>query len=136
MPASRASGIFERTEEIFLRLVASGRGPWHGSGLTVESGAGRVSEAGSAYWGTSQAALSLAAVGGGHAVALLPDTYNFPLHLLDDMTTAVPTPLVHIHYHQLASRGNANADALLDARLGLPVETREWLRSRLPLGAA
>lgn len=133
--ARRASGVFERTEEFFFRLVAAGLRPWDGRGLTVESGAGRVSEAGSAYWGTSQAAFSLAAVGGGHRVAILPDTYNFPLHLLDHPTTAVPTPLVHIHYHGLASSGDADANALLDARLGLPAESREWLRSRLPLSA-
>jgi hypothetical protein len=132
--ARRASGIFERTEEIFLRLVAAGLRPPHGKGFTVKSGAGIVGEAGSAYWGTSQAAFSLATIAGGHTVELLPDTYNFPLHCLDDMTMPVPTPLVHIHYHWLASGGKGDANALLDARLGLPAQTREWLRSRLPLG--
>jgi hypothetical protein len=133
LAARRDSGIFERTEEFFVRLVAAGLRPWSSNGLTVRSGAGIVSEAGSAYWGTSQAAFSLAAVGGSHTVELLPHTYNFPLHLLEDMTTAVPRPLVHVHYHWLASSGNDNANALLDARLGLSAEAREWLRLRLPL---
>jgi len=118
-----------------VRLAAAGLKPWDATGFTVESGTGLVGEAGGAYWGTSQAAFSLAAVAGNHSVRLLPDTYNFPVHLLDHMTTAVPATLVHIHYHWLASGRQDHDSALLDPRLGLPEQTREWLRSRLPLSA-
>ena len=131
--ARRANGIFERTEEFFERFVAAGLRPWCREGFVVRSGAEIVSKAGSAYWGTSQAAFSLAAVAGGHMVELLPGTYNFPLHCLDDMATAVPIPLVHIHYHWLASNNQEGASALLDGRLRLSAQVREWLRSRLPL---
>ena len=71
--ARRASEILERTEDIFRNLTTSNLKLWGGPGFTVRSGSGMVSELGSALWGTSQAALSLAAVAGGHQVALLPD---------------------------------------------------------------
>ena len=129
--ARRVSGIFERTEEFFERFVAAGLRPWCREGFVVRSGAEIVSEAGSAYWGTTQAAFSLAAVAGGHAVDLLPATYNLPLHFLDEM--AVPIPLVHIHYHWLASSNQDGTNALLDDRLCLSDDVREWLQSRLPL---
>jgi hypothetical protein len=131
--ARRASGIFERTADIFRSLTSSNLKLWGGPGFTVQSGSGMVSELGSALWGTSQAALSLAAVAGGHEVALLPDTYNFPLHLIDDIVTEVPTPLVHIHYHWLASSGEGEANAIMDKRLRLSADVVEWLRGRLPL---
>ena len=92
-----------------------------------------VSELGSALWGASQAALSLAAIAVGHDVALLPESYNFPLRLIDDMVTVVLAPLVHILYHWLVSDVAGDANALIDARLQLPADVAEWLRPRLPL---
>ena len=129
--ARRASGIFERTEEFFERFVTADQRPWRREGFVVRSGTEVVSAAGSAYWGMSQAAFSLAAVSCGSTVNLLPGTYNFPLHFLD--STAVPMPLVHIHYHWLASDDNDEPSTLLDDRLCLPEDVCEWLRSRLPL---
>ena len=131
--ARRAGGVFERTEEFFERFVAADQRPWRRDGFVVRSGTELVSTAGSAYWGLSQAAFSLAAIACGNSVDLFPSTYNFPLHFLE--TTAVPMPLVHIHYHWLASDNHEGPSALLDGRLGLPEDVREWLRSRLPLNA-
>ena len=82
--ARRACGLFERTEHVFRRLTTAGMTPWP-SGPTMHTGAGVLSGAATAYWGTSQAAFSLAAVAGGHAVRLLPETHNFPLHLAAEM---------------------------------------------------
>ncbi len=132
LAARRASGIFERAEEYFLRLVAADLRPWEGRDIAIRSGAEIVSKAGSAYWGTSQAAFSLASVRSGRRVEILSDAYNFPLHLLDEMTTPVPAPLAHIHYHWLASNGAGDASALFDARLRLSAEVRAWLRPRAP----
>lgn len=129
--ARRASGIFERTEEIFRRFVERNHKPWNRR-FTLRSGTGLVSERGAAYWGTTQAALSLAAAHGGHMVELLPGAYNFPLHYLDSFARDLPSSLVHIHYHYLASSGE-EAIALLDPRLDLPANARDWLRARLPL---
>ena len=133
--ARRTSGIFERTEAIFRDLTAANLKPWGAQVFTLQTGSAMVGELGSALWGTSQAALSLAAAAGGHEVALLPGSYNFPLHLIDDIVTEVPTPLVHIHYHWLASSGAGEANAIMDKRLRLSEDVIEWLRGRLPLAA-
>jgi hypothetical protein len=134
--ARRDVAIFERTEEFFRKLAVAGLTPWNERRVTIRTGSGMVSELGSSFWGTSQLALSLAAVAGGIRVDLLPETYNLPLHCLDDMVAEVPTPLVHLHYHWLASSGTAEANALLDTRLHLATDVREWLRARLPLRAS
>ena len=47
--ARRATGIFERTEEFFNRVVAAELKPW-GTDQRVKSGAGLVGTAGGAYW--------------------------------------------------------------------------------------
>jgi hypothetical protein len=133
--ARRADALFQHTEEIFDRLVAADLRPWRDRGHLVKSGAGMVSETGSAYWGTSQAALSLAAVNNGQAVDLLPSSYNYPLHLMD-RASVIDLPPVHIHYHWLASDPDFSPTAMLDPRLGLPRPVRAWLLSRLPLRVA
>jgi hypothetical protein len=79
---ARACGIFEHTEDVFKRLVAAGLKPWTADGLTMKTGTGVLGGAATAYWGTNQAAFSLAAVAGNLAVRLLPGTHNFPLHCL------------------------------------------------------
>ncbi len=129
----RASGIFERTEVFFRKLVAARMMPWTADGPVVNAGTGVLSGAATAYWGTSQAALSLAAVAGHHIVRLWPGTHNFPLHLLDHLAAPIPTPLVHIHYHGSFSTGAGYAYPALEARLNLPEQVAEWLRLRLPL---
>ncbi|WP_204334164.1 hypothetical protein, partial [Klebsiella pneumoniae] len=63
----------------------------------MRTGTGFLSGTATAYWGTSQAAFSLAAVAGNHQVRLLPPTYNFPCHALNDHPGAIPRPLVHLH---------------------------------------
>jgi hypothetical protein len=132
LATQRAHGIFQRTEDIFKHLVAAGMTPWTADGPTLRTGTGVLSGAATAYWGTSQAAFSLAAVAGNHAVRLLPDTHNVPLHMLDQLTT-VPPRLVHVHYHGMLSAGAGDANPLVDGTLDLPAATVEWLRARLPL---
>jgi glycosyltransferase involved in cell wall biosynthesis len=129
----RASGIFERTEDIFRQLVAAGLKPWPDGGLTFKTGTGVLGGAATAYWGTSQAAFSIAAVAGNHSVRLLPDTHNFPLHSLDQMTTSVPARLVHLHYHWLFSAEAGGVNPMLDGKVDVPAGAIEWLKARLPL---
>jgi hypothetical protein len=130
--ARRSAGLFQRTEDIFRRLVAAGMKPWP-CGPVISTGTGLLSGAATAYWGTSQAAFSLAAVAAKRAVRILPETHNFPLHLLSDITRPVPAHLVHIHYHGLFSAGSADENPLLEGKLSLPEEALAWLKARLPL---
>ena len=127
----RASGLFARTDQFFRRLVEAELHPWTANGPLLRTGTGFLSGSRTAYWGTSQAAFSLAAVASGRDVQLLPATHNFPLHSIDQMTAAVRDQLVHLHYHWLFTTPEETAPIL--KRLNLPSETADWLEERLPL---
>jgi hypothetical protein len=129
--ARRALGLFNRTEENFRRIVAERLYSWTGGPL-MRTGTGFLQGPATAYWGTSQAAFSLAAVAARYAVRILPPAYNFPLHSLGDMRSGIPSRLIHLHYHWLFADPDA-ADQVADARLGLPEATIAWLQARLPL---
>jgi hypothetical protein len=132
LTARRELGLFQRTEHIFRQLIEKRMHPWPPDGPLLKTGTGFLRGSATAYWGTSQAAFSLAAVAGNHHVRLLPAAYNFPLHSLNHLAASVPQPLVHIHYHWLFSESDA-ADLLSDARLNIDVAVIEWLKARIPL---
>jgi hypothetical protein len=134
LAARRDLGLFGRTEDIFRRLVGKGLHPWTADGPLVRAGTGLLKGSATAYWGTSQAAFSLAAVVGKHRVRLLPGAYNFPLHSLNQIAGPIPLPLVHLHYHWLFAEQDA-ADLVEDARLALSGAAKEWLKAQLPLKA-
>ncbi|RAZ82628.1 hypothetical protein DPM33_34485 [Mesorhizobium hawassense] len=131
--ARRSCGLFQRTEDIFRQLVAAELKPWRTDQPTYRTGTGLQSGEATAFWGTSQAAFSLAAVAGNHAVRHLPATHNFPLHNLAGTKAPDPAKLVHIHYHGLFSAGSDEANPIFDGRLDLPAGIAEWLQARLPL---
>ena len=128
----RASGLFRQTEEFFLRLVAASHRPWANSGTLVKSGTGLVDRVGSEFWGTSQAAFSLAVTALGGAVQILSNSYNVPLHSFDSLPLLATAP-VHVHYHWLFSEGECAANPMQDGRLSLPPEVGRWLEGELPL---
>jgi hypothetical protein len=130
--APRTSGVFERTEDFFTRLIMADLRPHAGRGLRIKTGTGIVAGEASEYWGSSQAALSLAVVAAGSGMQLLPATHNFPLHLFDVIGPPAVAP-VHVHYHWMCSPDECATNPMLDGRLKLPVETVGWLREQLPL---
>jgi hypothetical protein len=130
--ARRACGIFQQTREFFLRLVAAGRKPWANSGLLIKSGTGPVGREGSEYWGTSQAALSLATTARHGIVEILSSLYNVPVHYFASLPPLDGVP-VHIHYHWLLSEGEGHDNPMFGGRLPLPPEIAEWIRRESPL---
>ncbi|HET8877266.1 MAG TPA: hypothetical protein VFO53_13120 [Casimicrobiaceae bacterium] len=73
-------------------------------------------------------------------MALYPDHYNVPLHLIASEGEIDPRWLahapVHLHYHWMFDeRHHENAMELL-ARLGVPADRRAWLLARTPFRAA
>jgi len=128
----RMSGLLRQAEEFFLRLVAEDHRPWANSGSIVKSGAGLVGRAGSEFWGTSQAAFSLAVTARGGLVQILPNSYNVPLHAFDSLPTPAAVP-IHVHYHWLCSEGECANNPMLDGRSPVPKEAGAWLRRELPL---
>ena len=130
--ARRYTGVFERTAELFQRLVAREMKPWATGSL--RTGTGMVQGEAARFWGTSQAALSMALTAGSHATRILPTTYNVPLHMFGSIAQPDPAP-IHVHYHWLCSRGELLNNPLVDGRLTLPPESARWLESQLPLPA-
>jgi hypothetical protein len=137
----RELGILRAWADLFARSVASGLRPWKGSNLNVHASTGYVGVAASEYWGSNQAALALAIWSRTQRVALLPDTYNLPLHMLRERPELMPPSTgsataaapVHVHYHW-AFNAPFSESALETLRaLGTSDDRHAWLRTRLPL---
>jgi hypothetical protein len=128
----RNAGIFEKAEEFFTRVLETNARPFRDSGLLIKSGIGMVDADGSAFWGSRQAALSLAITATKSVVQTLPSTYNVPLHSFDLLEEQTASP-IHVHYHWLCSADSYTANPMFDGRMKLPVSVVGWLREQLPL---
>jgi hypothetical protein len=130
--ARREIGFFDRTAELFMRLVAAGLTPRTiASGHREKSATGVVSADGSLFWGTSQAVLPMAARSLERSIGILPPTHNVPLHHWDNLVA--PEYPVHLHYHWLCSGAEAESNPMLDGRMELRADVVAWLRSKVPL---
>jgi hypothetical protein len=129
--ARREHGLFAVTEEVFRRGVEADLRPHAGSGINVRSGTGDVGLIGSEWWGSAQAALSVAAAKLQLSSALLAPSVNVPLHLWDDLPAA-PDRLCHVHYHWLLEPESLQRNPLLDGRIEIRQDVADWLDDRLP----
>jgi hypothetical protein len=128
--ARREQGLFERTEEFFLRIVAAGLRT-HVAPHAQRIGSGELSAAGFAYFGTVQIALALAASALKLRVDLLPPTYNVPLHYFEQLAPAAIAAPVHVHYHWLLLPECRANNPLLDGRMRLAPDVHAWLERNL-----
>jgi len=127
-----SAGVFQRTEDFFLRVAAEALTPW-GEGVEVRAGHGMVRGRGAQFWGSAQACLSLAAWGAGARVRELPASHNFPAHLDDHVQRAgMREPMVAVHYHHLFENGG---DAAFHRRLHLTPACRAWLERQVRTAA-
>jgi len=55
----RQKGILTRGADLFAASVSAGMRPYRGAGMNIFASTGHVGKAGSEYWGSSQAALTL-----------------------------------------------------------------------------
>jgi hypothetical protein len=133
--ARRECGILSAWADLFARSIRADLKPWRGSSLNVFASTGFVGPEASEYWGSNQAALALAIWSTTTRVLHYPDTYNVPLHMMDqpNLRTRRQSPLVHVHYHWVftESRHEFALAALRD--LGASPDRLEWLAARLPL---
>jgi hypothetical protein len=132
--ARRASGLFGAAEDLFRRSVAADLRPHAGLGLNVVAGVGEVGEAGSEWWGSGQAVVSVAAAALGFEIAPLPAGVNVPMHSWAPLEPK-PERVLHAHYHWLLAGPPAEGNPMLDP-LVLGAEAVAWLRPRTPLRAA
>lgn len=131
--ARRERALFGRTEEFFLRIVESKHNSHSAPAGPVRIGSGYVSPEGYSYWGTSQAALSLACTASDARVGILPDAYNVPLHFFGSAAPPLSTPPIHVHYHWLGLKDECALNPMLDGRIELPEHKARWLHRRMPL---
>lgn len=126
----RDSDLFQTAERIFSGIAAADIRPFAGWDLSIAAGSGTVTGAGAEWWGTTQAATSLAAARLGGALHLLGDGHNIPIHL----DLAVREKPCHLHYHRMLEGPDTARRTLASPLLkGCAPEFREWLEGRLPL---
>lgn len=135
----RSSGILQRAAEIFTRSVRADLRPYsEHAGHRVFASTGDVPSRAAEYWGSNQAAFSLAAWSTTRRVRLLDRRFNVPLHGLadpalwsDDWLDLRP---LHIHYHWMLRAGQREQALRTMTRLGVPADRLEWIRSKAPIG--
>ena len=129
-------GIMRRWADYFFKSIRQGVRP-HSSGPSFRAGAGWVEAEVGKLWGSNQAALSLAIWNTTRRVRELPPTYNYPLHLHDQidpvLARAVFPRLVHVHYHWLLAADALTANPLFLNSGPLSNSQRDWLRSATPI---
>lgn len=129
-------GIMRRWADLFFRSVVQGLRPRPGAAV-FRAGVGTVEPAAAELWGSNQAALSLAAWSTTRRVRLLPPTYNYPLHLHEqiapEVRRAVFGRLVHVHYHWLFAPDSLAHNPLFLPAGPLSPEQGDWLRSSTPI---
>jgi hypothetical protein len=128
--ARTSSGILQMWSEIFFRSIGEGILPYS-SGEPFRAGAGWISPEIVKFWGTNQAALSLAVWGTTKGVYTLPPTYNFPLHYVEKFSSEELRPiaenLVHVHYHWLFDDAERGSNPLFALNGSLSEEQVDWL---------
>ncbi|HKE41908.1 MAG TPA: glycosyltransferase [Casimicrobiaceae bacterium] len=134
--ARRDKGIFKRCAELFSASVEAEMKPYKGTGMNIVASTGEVGPEGSEYWGSSQAALTLAIWSNTDRVVHYPDHYNVPLHLVAADGEIDPrwlkNPPVHLHYHWMFDVQHHEVALELLAKLGLAADRLAWLAERIP----
>jgi hypothetical protein len=129
----RDLGILEKTREVFFASLAENLRPRPGTDQDVLASTGFVGQATSEWWGSSQAALSVAIWSRTSDVHTYDARYNIPLHSLAD--PAVSWPLkgkpVLLHYHYLAEPQFQEPFRQALARAGCTPDVMGWIEARL-----
>ena len=132
----RDKGILTRCAELFAASLSAGMRPYRGTGMNIYASTGEVGREGSEFWGSSQAALTLAIWATTDRVVHYPDCYNVPLHLIAADGAIDPRwraqPPVHLHYHYMFGERHHEVAMELLAQLGLADDRRQWLLERTP----
>jgi hypothetical protein len=95
--AWRGTELYGRTADFFNRIVATGLRPWPEPRYGISASTGLVESETARWWGTTEAALALAAAG--LRVEILPESWNVPIWLHEPAVQPV-----HVHYHQWMKR--------------------------------
>lgn len=133
----RDLGILRKTREIFFASFAENLRPLAGTELNVLASTGSVGFEASEWWGSSQAALSIAIWSTTSDVHIFDERYNIPVHILAETGRSWPLRAgfapVLIHYHYLAEAQYQTQLRQVLSRIGCPPEVLAWIEDRIPL---
>jgi hypothetical protein len=131
----RDLGILQKTREIFFVSFQENLRPLAGSELNVFASTGSVGIEASEWWGSSQAALSVAIWSTTSDVHTYDERYNIPLNNLTgpgrSWSLRRGFEPVLLHYHHLAEPTYQAQLREVLARLGCSSEVRTWIEERL-----
>jgi len=89
------------------------------------------------FWGTGQSTLAMAIHAATSRVELLPRSYNYPLHLHQQLAASQRIrgshDAVHLHYHWMFERRAWGDCALAQPEFVWEADVRDWLFARVPL---
>jgi hypothetical protein len=133
----RDLGILAMAEAVFLASSRADLRPLAGRSLNVRASTGLVGEAASEWWGSGQAALSVAICARTADVKLYDDRYNIPLHLLETsgrgwFADPYSRPIL-AHYHHLCERPHHPQLRRALEAVNCPPEVLAWIWPRLEL---
>ena len=131
----RDLGILQKTREIFFASLAENLRPASGVTHEIVASTGPVGLEASAWWGSSQAALSVAVWSTTSAVQMYDHRYNIPVHLLGPSARSWPTcaglePIL-LHYHYLAEAPHRARFLQLLPPIGCSAEVIEWVEEHI-----
>lgn len=131
----RDLGVLRRTMEIFFASFAENLRPLEGRGLDIVASTGAVGREASEWWGSSQAALSIAICSATSDVRVYDARYNIPAHSLVDPAREWPLPPgsgpIFVHYHYLAEPQHQESFRQVLQRVGCSAEVLDWIEERL-----
>jgi hypothetical protein len=133
----RDLGILQRTREIFFASLEENLRPLAGAELNVVASTGSVGLEASEWWGSSQAALSVAIWSKTSDVYTFDERYNVPIHILVAPDRSWPMcagfePIL-LHYHYLAEVQYQALFRQVLNRIGCSSDVIKWIEDRLPL---
>lgn len=130
----RSLGILEETDRIFSQSRVRDMRPQRDRDVSIVASTGPVGREASEWWGSSQAALSVAIAALAPDVRIYDATYNVPVHLLPEAGEAVRRDAVDpilIHYHWLLAPEWRDSFERILAALQARGEFQDWLHERL-----
>lgn len=132
----RDLGVLQKTREIFFASLQEDLRPQAGRGLDIFASTGSVGREASEWWGSSQAALSLAIWSKTSDVHIYDERYNIPLHILAGPGRSWPMAAgfepVLLHYHYLAEPQYQSQLRQALPRIGCSPAVLDWIEERLP----
>ncbi|MEO6196148.1 MAG: hypothetical protein ABIS20_24265 [Thermoanaerobaculia bacterium] len=131
----RDLGILQRTRDVFFASLAENLRPLAGKEFDVLASTGSVGLEASEWWGSSQAALSVAIWSRTSDVHTYDERYNIPLHNLIGPGRSWPmgpgfAPIL-LHYHYLAEAQYQEQLREVLTWIGCSSEVLEWIENRL-----